>query len=91
MVADMGMFLVAPLPVPSINSVRHRKPTDSECLRIALANAYDSLSAAFRRPPKPSRRPRRSSDLRQSGCENLKIKAVAGSRFEAATDRRAVP
>ncbi len=41
--------------VPSINSVRRRKPTDSECLRIASVDAYDPLSAALRRPPKPSR------------------------------------
>ena len=42
-------------PVPSNYSIRRGKPTDSECSRIAFADAYDALSAALRRPPKPSR------------------------------------
>ncbi len=42
--------------VPSNYSIRRGKPTDSDCSRIALADAYDSLSAALRRHPKPSRR-----------------------------------
>ena len=42
--------------VPSSYSIRRGKPTDSDCSRIALADAYDSLSTALRRHPKPSRR-----------------------------------
>lgn len=41
--------------VPSNYSIRRGIPTDSECSRIAFADAYDSLSAALHRPPKPSR------------------------------------
>ncbi len=46
------------LIVPSINSVRRRIPTDSECLRIASMDAYDSHSSDICRPPKPSRQDR---------------------------------
>ena len=54
-------------------------PTDSECLRIALAYPYDSLSAALRRPPKPSRRPRRWVD------RGTALRSVAASNREPAT------
>ena len=35
------------MTVPSIKSVRRRKPTDSECLRIASVDAYAPLTEGF--------------------------------------------
>ncbi len=53
--AGIGYLLRRWLVVLSNYSIRRGKPTDSDCLRIAFADAYDSLSAALRHPPKPSR------------------------------------